>query len=302
MRLSGFLAAAVLLAVPTAALAAPGLVTTSVSMRAGPGPGFPTVDLIPGGARVNIHGCIRGASWCDVSWSDDRGWVAAEYLEYYYRNRYVLLPDYVDVIDVPIVPFALDTYWTTYYSHRPWFHRLAYWNNYWRSHARFATERGVETRTGAIGRDVRGPRDRFVNARDRFVNERSDRFARERSDRFVNERPDRFAHENRTTRGFDRNIRETRQPTAARERFEGHRFSATPAQRQFAQPNVGRPGGAPMAARPQQSQPLAAHAQMGGPRPMAGGGGAPHINAAPRAGGPPAGGGGPAGGPPGRHH
>ena len=120
MRLSGFLAAAVLLAVPTAAIAAPGLVTTSVSMRAGPGPGFPAVDRIPGGAHVNIHGCIRGASWCDVSWSDDRGWVAAEYLEYYYRNRYVLLPDYVDVIDIPIVPFALDTYWTTYYSHRPW--------------------------------------------------------------------------------------------------------------------------------------------------------------------------------------
>jgi uncharacterized protein YraI len=288
MRLSGFLAAAVLLAVPTAALAAPGLVTTSVSMRAGPGPGFPAVDRIPGGAHVNIHGCIRGASWCDVSWSDERGWVAAEYLEYYYRNRYVLLPDYVDVIDIPIVPFALDTYWTTYYSHRPWFHRLAYWNNYWRSHARFATQlpagrsaRGVETRA-AIARQPIGQRG---------------------SADVRGARADRFAHENRTTRGFNQGIRETRQPIAgARARFEGNRFSAAPTQGRLAQPNVGRPGGAPVAARPQPS-PLAAHAQMGGPRPMAGppGGGAPHINAAPRAGGPSVGGGA-AGGPPGRHH
>jgi uncharacterized protein YraI len=289
MRLQGFLAAAVLLAVPTAALAAPGLVTTSVSMRAGPGTGFPTVDRIPGGAHVNIHGCIRGASWCDVSWSDDRGWVAAQYLEYYYRNRYVLLPDYVDVIDVAIVPFALDTYWATYYSGRPWYHRLAYWNNYWRSNARFATQlptgrsaRGVETRTSAtiaresIGRrgvaDVRGAR------------------------------ADRFAHENRNTRGFAQGIRaqgirETHQPMAGARRFEGNRFSAAPTTARLAQPNVGRPSGASFAAHA-QSSPLAAHAQMGGPRPMAGGagGGAPHINAAPR------GGGGPAGGPPGHQH
>jgi len=54
MKLSGFLAAAVLLAVPTAALAAPGLVTTPVSMRAGPGPGFPTVDRL----RHNAY-CIE---------------------------------------------------------------------------------------------------------------------------------------------------------------------------------------------------------------------------------------------------
>jgi uncharacterized protein YraI len=293
MKLPGFVAAAVLLAVPTAALAAPGLVTTSVSMRAGPGPGFPAVDRIPGGAHVNIHGCIRGASWCDVSWSDDRGWVAAEYLEYYYRNRYVLLSDYVDVIDVPIVPFALSTYWASYYSGRPWYHRLAYWNSYWQSHARFATQlptgrttRGVETRDrAAIAREPIGRRG-VAEVR--------------------GARADRFARDNRT-RGFAQGIPATRQPIAgarAAARVEGNRFSAAPTAGRFAQPNVGRPGaigrpgGAPIAARVQPSQPLAAHAQMGGPRPM-GGGAAPHINAAPA---PRAGGVGPAGGAPGRHH
>lgn len=74
MKLRGVLVAALLLT-PAAALAAPGVVTTSVSMRAGPGTGFPTVNRVPGGARVNIHGCIRGDAWCDVSWSTNRGWV-----------------------------------------------------------------------------------------------------------------------------------------------------------------------------------------------------------------------------------
>jgi uncharacterized protein YraI len=139
MELKGVLFAAMLLA-PTAALAAPGIVTTSVSMRAGPGPGFPVVDRVPGGSRVNVHGCVRGDAWCDVSWSRDRGWVSSQYLKYFYRNRYVYLPDYVDVVDVPVVPFVLDSYWASYYAGRPWYHRHAYWNGYWRSHARFATQ------------------------------------------------------------------------------------------------------------------------------------------------------------------
>src|SRR5712675_1071952 len=139
MKLRGLFIAAAVLLMPTAALAAPGIVTTTVSLRAGPGEGFPTVDRIPGGDRVNIHGCLRGTAWCDVSWSDDRGWVSSQYLEYLYRNRYVYLPDYVDEIDVPVAPFVLTSYWSSYYAGRPWYHRRAYWSGYWQSHERFAT-------------------------------------------------------------------------------------------------------------------------------------------------------------------
>src|SRR5437899_1601301 len=146
-----FIAAAVLL-MPTAALAAPGIVTTTVSLKAGPGAGFPTVDRIPGGDRVNIHGCLRGIAWCDVSWSDDRGWVSSQYLEYLFRNRYVYLPDYVDEIDVPVVPFVLTSYWSSYYAGRPWYHRRAYWSGYWQSHERFATRLTIDRSTARIGR------------------------------------------------------------------------------------------------------------------------------------------------------
>ena len=146
-----FIAAAVLL-MPAAALAAPGIVTTTVSLKAGPGAGFPTVDRIPGGARVNIHGCFKGTAWCDVSWSDDRGWVSSRYLQYLHRNRYVYLPDYVDEIDVPVVPFVLTSYWSSHYAGRPWYHRRAHWGGYWQSHERFATQLTIDRSAARIGR------------------------------------------------------------------------------------------------------------------------------------------------------
>ena len=152
MKLRGLFIAATVLMMPTAALAAPGIVTTTVSLRAGPGEGFPTVDRIPGGARVNIHGCLRGTAWCDVSSTDDRGWVSSQYLEYLYRNRYVYLPDYVDEIDVPVVPFVLTSYWSRYYAGRPWYHRRAYWSGYWQSHERFATRLTIDRSAARIGR------------------------------------------------------------------------------------------------------------------------------------------------------
>ncbi|XSC47002.1 SH3 domain-containing protein [Bradyrhizobium sp. RDT10] len=152
MKLRGLFIAAAMLLMPAAALAAPGIVTTTVSLKAGPGEGFPTVDRIPGGTRVNIHGCFRGKAWCDVSWSDDRGWVSSQYLQYLYRNRYVYLPDYVDEIDVPIVPFALTTYWSSHYAGRPWYHRRAHWSGYWQSRERFATRLTIDRSAARIGR------------------------------------------------------------------------------------------------------------------------------------------------------
>jgi uncharacterized protein YraI len=284
MKLRAVFVAAMLL-MPTAALAAPGIVTTSVSMKAGPGPGFPTVDRIPGGARVNIHGCIRGDAWCDVSWSGDRGWVSSEYLKYLYRDRYVYLPDYVDVVDVPVVPFVLSSYWANYYSDRPWYHRRAYWNGYWQSHARFATQvppdrstriGRTETRTAIPeGRTRSGVRPSAIRQQS-FARVQG---ARAEQGHMQGHVQGRLAHVNSTSRALSH----VQQPMPRAR--EVTRFSAAP---HIAQPSVGRVGGPPMNAR----------AQMGGPRaapamPHVGGGGAPHVNAVPRVGGGPAGGSGP---------
>ncbi|EJN06588.1 SH3 type 3 domain protein [Bradyrhizobium sp. YR681] len=311
MRLKSALVAALLLA-PTAALAAPGIVTVSTGLRAGPGSGFPLVDRIPEGARVNIHGCLRGNAWCDVSFSDDRGWVSSQYLEYLYRNHYVYLPDYVDEIDVPVAPFVLSSYWSSYYEGRPWYRRHAYWNQYWTSHERVATRMTIDPHAARIGRAATrdaavalgrsGANDRghaatarhyaVIAKRDTAV--ATDRARVERSDRSVNARA--TDAQNRSSRDAQARMMHDRAasraaphaPTMARP-HEAPRMSAAPAARpampHVAQPNVSH------------GSPMNAHAQMPAPRAaapaMPHGGGAPHINAAPR--------GAPAGGPGGGH-
>jgi uncharacterized protein YraI len=324
MRLKGALIAAMLLT-PAAALAAPGLVTTSISMRAGPGAGFPVVDRIPGGAHVNIHGCVRGDAWCDVSWAGDRGWVSSQYLDYLYRNRYVYLPDYVDVIDVPTVPFVLDSYWSSYYSGRPWYHRRAYWSDYWQSHARFATQIPAE-RTTRFGRtETRGAfaERQGVTGEERFAREHR---AQAVQGQQMQRREGRFANVNGAGRNFRHEVQPMARGNEAAHFAQPNRVAhpnrvAQPSH--FAQPSrVGQPQHFAQPSRVGQPQhfaqpntghmgrvggpPMGAHAQMGGPRPGPaaaphGGGGAPHVNAAPAGGGHTGGGPGGGGGP-GRHH
>lgn len=311
MKLRSVLVAALLLA-PSAALAAPGMVTASVGLRAGPGPGFPMVDRIPEGARVNIHGCLRGNAWCDVSWSDDRGWVSAQYLEYLYRNHYVYLPDYVDEIDVPVVPFVLTSYWSDYYAGRPWYHRRAYWNDYWTSHERDAARLTLDPRAARIGRaatregaivtghDVTTGRAVTTTGR-AATNERLTRqqgAAEIRGARGAHGRPEaaqaRMMHENAAGRAAERvQPPRVQSPQMARG-HEMQRFSATPAARpaapHIAQPNISH--GSPMNAHAQMPAPRAAAPAV--PHVGSGGGGAPHAGAAPHVGG-----GAPAAGPPG---
>jgi uncharacterized protein YraI len=308
MKLKAFLTAAALLA-PTAALAAPGIVTASVSMRAGPGPGFPMVDRIPDGSHVNIHGCIRGDAWCDVSWTGDRGWVSARYLEYLYHDRYVYLPDYVSVIDVPIVPFEIGSYWSTYYAGRPWYHRRAYWEGYWRSHERYAYEGlgsragrfgTAETRTGVTehrtgpgvttgvaGRqgaaNVRGEQGRMTREQGRMV---QGRMAHEQ-ERTAHEQG-RMAHMN----GANRNFSHAQAPMTRG--HEANHFGTAPHANAAMHAPGGQPHGAPTTIGRAGGPTTNAHAQMSGghgPAMPHGGGGAPA-----QMGG---GGGGHAGGPPG---
>ncbi len=309
MKLKAVLTAATLLA-PTAALAAPGIVTVSTGLRAGPGPGFPLVDRIPGGAHVNVHGCLRGDAWCDVSWTDDRGWISSQYLEYLYRNKYVYLPDYVDVIDVPVVPFVLNSYWSSYYSGRPWYQRRAYWSNYWSSHEGVATRMTIDRSAARIGRaatrgaatveglttqhgmsermmreqgpaQIRGGREegRAAAAQARIAHEQG-RLVHGNGAARANARiqPDNGAA--RANARFQPMTHARVQPPAAAAHQQS-RISAAPAARpampHIAQPNVSH--GSPMNAHAQapapHPAPAAAHA----------GGGAPQMNAAPHAGG-----------------
>jgi hypothetical protein len=252
-----------------------------------------------------------------VSWSDDRGWVSSQYLEYLYRNRYVYLPDYVDEIDVPVVPFVLTSYWSSYYAGRHWYHRRAYWSGYWQSHERFATRLTIDRSAARIGRAAAARDAALPEAKARVgVEERSRAAVTERTRAGVTERVTREkdiatrsaregserAEQARMTRGNARMTRENaraavREQPMARARTQtppimarGHdepRAAAPRIERatpHMTQPNAARGGGGPpMNARAQMPAPAAPRAAA--PAMPQGGGGAPHINAAPRGGG-----------------
>jgi uncharacterized protein YraI len=314
MKFRSVLLAALLLA-PTAALAAPGIVTVSTGLRAGPGSGFPVVDRIPEGARVNIHGCLRGNAWCDVSFSDDRGWVSSQYLEYLYRNHYVYLPDYVEEVDVPVVPFVLTSYWSSYYQGRPWYRRQAHWNGYWTSHQRDATRMTIDPRAArigraatrdaaiALGRDGAKRGAAAVSGRDAATARRDTAIARRdaavATDRTRVGRSERITHER--TNLQSRNPRDAQARVMPEQAAHRAAMHAQPMARPPEAPRVSAAAASrptmPHVAQPNVSHgsPMNAHAQMPAPRAAApamphGGGGAPHINAAPRGGGAPAGG------------
>jgi uncharacterized protein YraI len=62
-----------------AAAAAPAIVASDLHLRSGPGTGYPVVDTMPGGARVDAAGC--GAGWCRVSYNGEEGYASRAYLE-----------------------------------------------------------------------------------------------------------------------------------------------------------------------------------------------------------------------------
>jgi len=138
MKLQARILAAALLATPSVAVAAPGMITTSVNLRAGPSLEFPVVNRLPRGVTVEVYGCIRQALWCDIGWGQERGWVAAQYVDYFYDGRYVDLPSYV--VDVPVASFSLTSYWSSFYFGRPWYRRHAWWNRHWNAQTRVANQ------------------------------------------------------------------------------------------------------------------------------------------------------------------
>ncbi len=61
-----------------AAQAAPGVATSNVNVRSGPGTGYPVVDALRRGQQVDVQQCQ--GSWCYVSKPGPDGWVSASYL------------------------------------------------------------------------------------------------------------------------------------------------------------------------------------------------------------------------------
>jgi uncharacterized protein YraI len=121
MKPRSFVAAAAFacaLAVPGVASAANAFATGNVNLRAGPSTDYPVVITVAVNAPVDLHGCLTGYSWCDVSYSGARGWVSGKYLETVYQEERVLVPAYATRVNVPVISFSFGTYWDNNYRGR----------------------------------------------------------------------------------------------------------------------------------------------------------------------------------------
>lgn len=121
---------ALALSMPLAATAQQAFTRISVNLRAGPAADYPVVAVLGGGQPLDVMGCTGGYSWCDVVLPDGlRGWVFAQGLDYAYEQQRVPLATYGAVIGVPIVTFALGSYWSNYYRDRPWYGDRRWWGS-----------------------------------------------------------------------------------------------------------------------------------------------------------------------------
>jgi hypothetical protein len=65
----------------TPAFAAPGVTTSSVNFRSGPGTNFASIRTLPAGTAVDIGTCEESGSWCAVDVQGRRGFVSGRYLK-----------------------------------------------------------------------------------------------------------------------------------------------------------------------------------------------------------------------------
>jgi uncharacterized protein YraI len=112
------LMAALLLPAAEAGAQSTGYTTADVNMRAGPSTEYPRVIVLPEGGEVEVFGCVRGYTWCDVAYFQYRGWVSSRYISIFYDN-YSYVP-YRPIVPVPIITFDFG-YWDRWYPSYPWY-------------------------------------------------------------------------------------------------------------------------------------------------------------------------------------
>ncbi|MGI4813246.1 MAG: SH3 domain-containing protein [Janthinobacterium lividum] len=118
-----------LAALPTASFAqqVQAFTNTVVDVRAGPAGDYPVVAQLPPGVGITVMGCVANYTWCDVAAPNLRGWAYGGSLNYPYQGNNVQLLQYGTIIGLPIVGFALGSYWDSYYRGQPWYHDRDRW-------------------------------------------------------------------------------------------------------------------------------------------------------------------------------
>lgn len=98
-----------------------------MNLRAGPNRDYPLVAQLDAGAPLDVHGCLDGYAWCDVSFEDTRGWMYAGGISFVYNGDRVPLYSYGPRLGLPVITFSLGAYWGSYYRSRPFYAQRDTW-------------------------------------------------------------------------------------------------------------------------------------------------------------------------------
>jgi uncharacterized protein YraI len=118
------LVAAALPLSPAMARQMTGYTVRQTEIVSGPSADYPAVRSLNSDARVTVYGCLSDWSWCDVSYSYDRGWVARDDIVIGYQGHRSRIMPYMGI---GILAFTFGAYWDDHYRGRPFYSDRARW-------------------------------------------------------------------------------------------------------------------------------------------------------------------------------
>ena len=121
LTLTGVGVALALFALPQTASADEGYARSSGSLRAGPASNYPRVANVVRGESLEVYGCLRRYTWCDVSNGEDRGWFQGSRLGFTRDGRNLTLSNGSALLGLSILSFGLGDYWGSHYENRSWY-------------------------------------------------------------------------------------------------------------------------------------------------------------------------------------
>lgn len=78
---------------------------TDLNLRAGPGPNFAILDVIPARGTVTVEGCLADSNWCRVDHAGTAGWAYGDYLGAEVSGEVIALYPNREVIEVETVVY-----------------------------------------------------------------------------------------------------------------------------------------------------------------------------------------------------
>lgn len=129
MRSMITLAALVAAALPLSSATAQtmrGYTATSTRLYSGPLRDYPTVRTVRRGTVVNVYGCLRDWTWCDVTYRGNRGWIAGNALRIQYQGRRRGIGA---GMGIGVTTFAFGSYWENHYQGRRFYGQRQQWQS-----------------------------------------------------------------------------------------------------------------------------------------------------------------------------